>query len=185
MLGGPGALPGHASATALEFCVLLNPLLYWLDYAIEKPISAENTSHLEFFQNVWKAVSRVTERLPSEFEISLTNFALPILQKVQKHCEVNSPRLPMLKAVITILNSDIKLDKRGDLQEFLNGFLLVFARNVIPHSLYDEVFVVFERMLQLSRDFLSPAHIEAAICALIDKYTMRSKMYKLLTKTFL
>jgi hypothetical protein len=46
------------SLIALELFALVNPILFWLDYSIEKP------DRLPLFKMVWKTLNHVIRQLP-------------------------------------------------------------------------------------------------------------------------
>ena len=69
----------------------------------------------------------------------------------------------------TILKQEIE-----ELQMFFLEFLENFVKS-ISYSLYEEVFVVFDRLLQLTGDMLSEKVLKQCIVALVDKYTLKSK----------
>lgn len=64
------------------------------------------------------------------------------------------------------------------------SFILRFVKWV-PHNLNEEAFKVLESILHIVRFNLKYKHIEAITLALLDKYTMRSKIHKETMKTFI
>ena len=63
------------------------------------------------------------------------------------------------------------------MQYFFLSLLENFV-DYISYNLYDEVFSVFDRLLNLCSDVLSEQVLKKCIIALVDKYTMKSKAHK-------
>jgi hypothetical protein len=61
---------------------------------------------------------------------------------------------------------------------------MVFC-DCIPHNLHDEIFVICQSIIDLTKNFLEKVHIEKIIASFVDKYTMRSKAYKSVLRNFL
>ena len=97
----------------------------------------------------------------------------------------------------------MKKSSRRDLQKFISGFLVTVAR-CIPHHLNEEIFQLTEEVIELTciikekdHDTKSSQkrekeyqkerklHVKCLVEALTDKYTMRSKAHKRLTKYFI
>jgi hypothetical protein len=96
----------------------------------------------------------------------------------------------------------MKKSSLREMQGFLRGFLVTIAR-CIPHHLNEEIFQLTEEVLELNfllkkdtgNNFSSrklredrkerKLHVRCMIEALTDKYTMRSKAHKRLTKYFI
>jgi len=55
----------------------------------------------------------------------------------------------------------------------LNNFV-----NYISYCLYEEVFSVFDKLLSMSADVINEKVLIKCVCALVDKYTMKSKQHK-------
>ena len=99
----------------------------------------------------------------------------------------SSPTLSMLKFINLILapinknlsnycdRSISKAQKK--LNNFLLSFMLIFVKWV-PHNLNEEAFKVLDTLLSTLRFSLKYEHIKAITLALLDKYTMRSKIHK-------
>ena len=81
----------------------------------------------------------------------------------------------MLKFLDLVLR-DIK-ETSPEMQYFFLSLLEAFA-DYISYNLYDEVFSVFDRLLNLCADVLSENVLKKCILALVDKYTMKSKAHK-------
>lgn len=50
--------------------------------------------------------------------------------------------------------------------------------NYMSYSLYEEVFSVFDKLLFLTSDVMNDDVLRKCICALVDKYTLKSKAHK-------
>jgi len=92
---------------------------------------------------------------------------------------------------LSVVLSDLKTLRKSSkalLTKFLDVFLCTIAK-CIPHHLNEEIFQVCEQILELkhgkSRVEMREAHIGCMVEALTDKFTMRSKAHKRLTKYFL
>jgi len=55
----------------------------------------------------------------------------------------------------------------------------------LSYSLYEEVFLVFDKLLSLCADNITDRVLKKCIVALVDKYTMKSKQHKTTLSTFL
>mmetsp|Transcript_30592 Transcript_30592/g.30046 ORF Transcript_30592/g.30046 Transcript_30592/m.30046 type:complete len:223 (-) Transcript_30592:553-1221(-) len=104
----------------------------------------------------------------------------PILQKTTEFLKNNSPSLSMLKFLDMVLR-DIKAggycQKNPDLQYFFLEMLNHFAP-YLSYSLYEEMFPVFDKLIQMSADILNDKVVQKCIVALVDKFTMKSKGQK-------
>jgi len=95
----------------------------------------------------------------------------------------------------------MKRGSRRDLQRFLSHFLVTLAR-CIPHHLNEEIFQLTEEVIELNyllkggqekkssrmqreERKAMKQHVRCLVEALTDKYTMRSKAHKRLTKYFI
>ena len=56
--------------------------------------------------------------------------------------------------------------------------LLTNFSNYISYSLYEEVFIVFDKLLAMTNDVLSEQILKKCIIALVDKYTLKNKAHK-------
>ena len=77
--------------------MLLNPVLYWLNYAIESP------ERLNMFNSAYKALKDIASALPEEVEIDIPELMFPVLERTCSFLKHNSPTLPMLKFLKTVL----------------------------------------------------------------------------------
>ena len=55
----------------------------------------------------------------------------------------------------------------------------------VPYSLYEEIFIVFEKILSLCPDVLTERKLSKCIIAMVDKYTVRSKQHKSTVQNFM
>lgn len=62
----------------LELYALINPLVFWLDYSIERP------DRLPLFKLVWKTLNTVLDQLPKSkaVKIDILEIITPVLQRV-------------------------------------------------------------------------------------------------------
>lgn len=94
--GDKGYIGEIASSTrksmiTLELYALINPLIFWLDYAIERP------ERLSLFKTVWRSLNLVLSRIPQkELKIDIVKIILPVLAKINDFCQSSSPPLEML-----------------------------------------------------------------------------------------
>jgi hypothetical protein len=64
-----------------------------------------------------------------------------------------------------------------DLQYFFLDMLNNFV-SYISYSLYEEVFSVFDKLLNMCQDVMNEQVLTKCITSLVDKYTMKSKSHK-------
>lgn len=55
----------------------------------------------------------------------------------------------------------------------------------LSYSLYEEVFLVFDKLLSLCQDNITDRVLKKCIVALVDKYTMKSKQHKATLSSFM
>ena len=91
---------------ALEMCQLMEPIIFWLNFTIERP------ERLNFFRAIWNTLGKLVQIIPKRKEIgiefSCISIILPTLQRVEVFCKTSSPSLEMLQFMITVFG-DIKL----------------------------------------------------------------------------
>lgn len=76
----------------MELFALINALLFWLDYSIERP------DRLPLFKIVWRTLSNLLAQLPTKkLNIDSVLIMLPILERVNDFCQKSSPPLEMLQ----------------------------------------------------------------------------------------
>jgi hypothetical protein len=105
---------------------------------------------------------------------------IPILQRTTDFLKNNSPSLSMLKVLDMVLR-DIKAGGFCQMQSDLQYFFLEMLNNYvnyISYCLYEEVFSVFDKLLQMCADVINEKVLSKCILALVDKYTMKSKSHK-------
>lgn len=86
----------------------------------------------------------------------------------------------MLKFLDLVLR-DIKSGNFLQIQPDLQYFFLEMMSSFVPyvsHSLYEEVFTVFDKLLTMCSDVINEKVLKKCIVALVDKYTMKSKAHK-------
>ena len=71
-----GSLIIFPKTTRAELYELINPLLYWLFYSIERE------TRLPLFKSVWSAVTAILKSLPSSVNPSINQIALQLLVRV-------------------------------------------------------------------------------------------------------
>lgn len=65
----------------LELYALINPVLFWLDYSIEK------LDRLPIFKMTWKTLNKILNILPKKnLDIDAVSVILPVLHKVNVFC---------------------------------------------------------------------------------------------------
>lgn len=55
----------------------------------------------------------------------------------------------------------------------------------MSYSLYEEVFIVFDKLLQLTHEVINEKILKKCIVALVDKYTLKNKAHKSSLTTFM
>jgi len=86
----------------LELYLLINPLLFWLDFSVERE------ERFGLFKSVYQTIKDVLENLPPKrIDIDLLQIMIPILQRTTEFLRTNSPSLSMLKFLEIVLR-DIK-----------------------------------------------------------------------------
>jgi hypothetical protein len=159
----------------LELYLLINPLLFWLDFSVERE------ERFPLFKSVYQTIKEVLENLPPKrVDIDLLQIMIPILQKTTEYLKSNSPSQSMLKFLEIVLR-DIKAGGYCQMQSDLQYFFLELLRNFvgyISYCLYDEVFSVFDKLFAMCADVINERVLTKCIAALVDKYTMKSKPHK-------
>lgn len=92
-----------------DFCMdlylLLNPLLFWLDFSVERE------ERLNLFKQVYSTIKNVLDNLPpKKVDIDILQIIIPILQRTSEYLRENSPTQSMLKFLDIVL-TDIKVGK--------------------------------------------------------------------------
>jgi hypothetical protein len=176
---------------SLELYAFVDPLLFWLNFAIEKQ------DRLPVFKVIWKTLTKLIQLLPRRRGIGMSidciEIIMPSLYRVDEFCQTSSLSQEMLSFLLVVFldvknsllakaNSRVKSELIG----FLERFLLTFAK-AIPHNLHDEVFQVCELLVDLvgAHGSLNHEHIQSLLEAIIHKYTMRSQAHKRLVQHFL
>ena len=119
---------------------------------------------------------------------------MPYLERIHEFSKKSSPTLSMLKFINLILKP-LENDINGyynhpvskaqiQLNNFLLSFMLTFVKWV-PHNLNEEAFKVLDTLLSILRFSLKYEHIKEVTLALLDKYTMRSKIHKETMNSFI
>ena len=86
------------------------------------------------------------------------------------HAKTSCPTLAMLKFLEVVLNDINKMSL--EMKECLVELLSNFAQH-IPNNLYEEVFTVFDLLLNLIHRFLNPSLLKHIIDKLLNKYTVK------------
>jgi hypothetical protein len=97
----------------------------------------------------------------------------------------------MIKFLDLVLNDMVRHYQKSqraqapiDIQHFFAELLSNFVQ-YIPYSLYEEIFIVFEKILSLCPDVLTERKLQKCIIAMVDKYTVRSKQHKSTVQNFM
>ncbi len=150
-----------------DLYLLLNPLLFWLNYAM----TAEGK--LELFKQTWQSVSSLLRNMHAVLGIDITQIYMLLLSRLNDHFKHSSPTLPMLQFLRIVMK-----DLNGTGREYTK-FLIEFADNLcahIPNFPYEDIFVVFDQLLPM---VLFPRLPDTVLCnmisAMIDRYTQKSK----------
>lgn len=167
----------------LDLYILVSPLLFWCDFAVEKE------SRISIFKPAWKSlvsIVKISEAPQIDANSELIPIVLPYLEQIHSFAIKSSPTLSMLKFINLILKPIKKQSQANSypyqrmhkkLIKFLLSFILSFSR-WIPHNLNEEAFKVLDSLLYTVRYSLKYVHIKTVTLALLDKYTMRSKIHK-------
>lgn len=163
-----------------DFCMdlylLLNPLLFWLDFSVERE------ERLNLFKQVYQTIKDVLDNLPpKKVDIDILQIIIPILQRTSEYLRQNSPTQSMLKFLDIVL-TDIRLGKfcqisYPDLKLFFLDQLCSLV-NYITFCLFEDIFPVFDKLLSLCQDTMNERILRKCILALTDKYTMKNKAQK-------
>ena len=150
-------------------------MLFWLDFSVERE------ERFQLFKTVYQTIKDVLDNLPPKrVDIDILQIMIPILQRTSDYLKSNSPSLSMLKFLEIVLR-DIKNGNycavNPDLQYFFLDMLNNFV-NYISYCLYEEVFSVFDKLLNMCQDVMNEGVLTKCIIALVDKYTMKSKSHK-------
>ena len=171
----------------LDLYILISPVLFWCDFSIEKE------SRISIFKPAWKSLVSILEALPIDTNSELIPIVLPYLEQIHNFAIKSSPTLSMLKFINLILKPIKKHSTSNNypyhkmhkkLIKFLLSFILRFSK-WIPHNLNEEAFKVLDSLLYTVRFSLKYVHIKTVTLALLDKYTMRSKIHKETMATFI
>jgi hypothetical protein len=207
-----------------QLFTLIKPLIVLLQHTIEK--QERLPLFKVIWGTLNRLLSKFPDSM--HIDTNPITILMPIFQRVDLFCQSNSPSQEMLSFlsivftdIKTLLMSKIDASKKfqdrveGDkegkasglsqisaktlkgLGRFLQKFLVNFSR-VVPHNLHEEVFHVFELLLDLLSTYsaaVSPLnasantglladHVSVIIEALTHKYTMRSKAHKKLINYF-
>lgn len=86
----------------LDLYLLINPLLFWLDFSVERE------ERFPLFKAIYSTIKDVLENLPPKrVDIDLLQIMIPILQRTTEFLKNNSPSLNMLKFLDIVLR-DLK-----------------------------------------------------------------------------
>lgn len=149
-----------------ELYPLLLSLQYWVDY------SGASYTRLELFKKVWACVVNVTRHCPGA---RLGDYVLPLLEKTKEFCKSASPPQPMLQFLETVLSS---LEFAPPLEDFFLEFYPVFLQCILS-NVQDDVFRIFNLLLQTIGENLTPELLRESINILLDQYTVKSVSQKL------
>ena len=70
----------------MELYLLLNPLLFWLDFSVERE------ERLALFKQVYQTIKDVLENLPPhKRDIDILQIIIPILQRTSEYLKHSSP----------------------------------------------------------------------------------------------
>ena len=181
-----GRRNSHEEANSLikikhEYCMdlylLLNPLLFWLDFSVERE------ERLNLFKHVYRTIKDVLDNLPpKKVDIDILQIIVPILERTSDYLRQSSPTQSMLKFLDIVLQDiiDGRYCQTGHPTNLQYFFLdqLTSIVGYISYSLYEEIFPVFDKLLQLCADVMTEDTLRRCIIALVDKYTMKCKGHK-------
>lgn len=137
----------------MDLHLLLNPLLFWLDFSVERE------ERLNLFKQVYQTIKNVMDSLPpKKLDIDILQIIIPILQRTSDYLKSSSPTQSMLKfldlTLADIKGGDFLRTNYPDLKFFfLNMFDTLL--NYVSYCLHDEIFPVFDKLLALSSEVLT------------------------------
>lgn len=69
---------------ALKMCSLIDPVIFWLNFTIERP------DRLQYFKALWNTLTKLVQIVPKRKEIGVEfnciEIILPTLQRVENFC---------------------------------------------------------------------------------------------------
>ena len=70
----------------MDLYLLLNPLLFWLDFSVERE------ERLNLFKHVYQTIKDVLENLPpKKVDIDILQISVPILERTSEYLRQSSP----------------------------------------------------------------------------------------------
>lgn len=70
----------------MDLYLLLNPLLFWLDFSVERE------ERLNLFKHVYQTIKDVLENLPpKKVDIDILQIIVPILERTSEYLRQSSP----------------------------------------------------------------------------------------------
>ena len=164
---------------------LVNPLIYWLSFTM----AAEG--RMELFKQTWSCLSSILNSLRDLMDFDVNALLLPLLAKVNDHCKHSCPTLPMLQFLTIVLkglklHSDPEFNVNRDQEteshtKEMQMFLTEFIQNLsshIPSFPSEDIFGVFDTLLELALPYLIVDQIPFLVADLTDKFTLKSKKQK-------
>eukprot|EP00828_Plagiopyla_frontata_P011478 TRINITY_DN16349_c0_g1_i1.p3 TRINITY_DN16349_c0_g1~~TRINITY_DN16349_c0_g1_i1.p3 ORF type:complete len:160 (+),score=30.21 TRINITY_DN16349_c0_g1_i1:947-1426(+) len=94
------------------------------------------------------------------------------MQKITRLCQASSPNIQILNVVIQILSFEEKITET--FLSFLKEFIIIYV-DCIPHSVYDETFIVFDLLLKHLYPYLDEKILQKCINMLLDQFTVKGK----------
>lgn len=92
--------------------------------------------------------------------------------------------LRFLEMVLRDIKAGGFCQQQADLQYFFLEMLANFAP-ALSYCLFDEAFIVFDKLLAMCSDVINEKVLTRCILALVDKYTMKSKSQKISQTAFM
>lgn len=154
----------------LDLYLFLNPLLFWLDFSVER------VERLNLFKQVYKTIKEVLESLPpKKNDFDIFNIISPFLQRTSAYLQDNSPTQSMLKFMDIVL-ADLIAGKYCQGKPGIQEVFLDQLNSIVSHlsfSMHEEIFPVFDKLLQITSDVMDVYTLKKAIMALVDANTQK------------
>ena len=142
------------------------------------PALPQNTpSCFDTIKTFWQCLLEVLNCLETPLKY-IVEVGFELLKKIGGIIAERAPSIHVLNSILMLFRT-LEEFKQELPHEFLIDFFRLFC-DCIPHSVYDESFMVFELLLRKLSDFLPSETdlIQKAINSLIDQFTVRSKAHK-------
>eukprot|EP01022_Parablepharisma_sp_SALTPOND_P015859 TRINITY_DN2272_c0_g1_i1.p2 TRINITY_DN2272_c0_g1~~TRINITY_DN2272_c0_g1_i1.p2 ORF type:complete len:1699 (-),score=191.91 TRINITY_DN2272_c0_g1_i1:6805-11901(-) len=149
-----------------DYYELINPLLYWLNF------SMSSEERIELFGKIWRCVANLMKSMKETIGFDPSPLIGPLLEKLNEHCKYNSPTVPMLKFLETVLADfqEFSLDVSKTLVSLLEGL-----SSKLPNYPFEDIFIAFDLLCEIALKDLNGPALKNVILGLTDRYTSKCK----------